>query len=99
MVRPNGYLMAFNTDTYVPVTGGVNLASRYVRGDVDDVCADASFSDIDRHLIQLMQLHPSVKVAFRNQDLKRLSDSDKLSFISDMNDVLGILPSRARLHR
>lgn len=75
---------------FVPVTGGDDLASRYVRQDLDALRDVKMDSDIDRHILRLLHLHPSLKVKFRNQDLSKLDDSTKRTLIQDMNDVLGI---------
>ena len=82
--------MPVTYDDFVPVTGGDGLAGRYIRQDLDalrDVQVD---SDIDRHILRLLHLHPALKVKFRNQDLSNLDDATKRVLIQDMNDVLGI---------
>ncbi|MCA9234231.1 MAG: hypothetical protein KDA44_02105 [Planctomycetales bacterium] len=76
---------------FVPATGGVDVA-KYRRDDVDDLRKLKVDSDLDRHIVQLLALHPALRVQFRNQDLTALDDATKLQLLHDMNQVLGIKP-------
>ena len=82
--------MPVTYDDFVPVTGGDVLADRYVRQGLSALRDVQANSDIDRHILRLLHLHPSLKVKFRNQDLGKLDDDTKRTLIQDMNDVLGI---------
>ena len=81
-------MMKFDNDDFVPVTGGSDLHSSYLRS-----CALQDLkvtTDIDRHLVRLLTLHPELQVAFRCQDLATLDDSTKRELLHDINDLLGI---------
>lgn len=82
--------MAVTYDDFVPVTGGDDLSDRYIRQDLDTLRDVQVDSDLDRHILRLLHLHPTLKVKFRNQDLSNLDDATKQLLIQDMNDVLGI---------
>lgn len=79
---------------FSPVTGGANLA-KYVRDDVARVRDLKVDSDLDRHIVRLLTLHPQLQVRFRNHDLARLDDATKQALLQDINDLLGIKPLRA----
>lgn len=83
------------TQDFVPVTGGVDTA-KYLRDDVDDLRALKTDSDLDRHIVQLLALHPTLRVRFRNQDLTALDDGTKRTLLQDMNQVLGIKPLKTQ---
>jgi hypothetical protein len=76
---------------FVPATGGVDVA-KYLRDDVDDLRSLKTDSDLDRHIVQLLALHPALRVRFRNKDLTALSNDTKRTLLQDMNQVLGIKP-------
>jgi hypothetical protein len=76
---------------FVPATGSANLA-KYLRDDGDDLRALKTDSDLDRHIVQLLALHSSLRLRFRNQDLTTLDDATKRALLKDMNQVLGIKP-------
>jgi hypothetical protein len=82
------------TTDYSPVTGGADLA-KYVRDDVATVPDLKVDSDLDRHIVRLLTLHPQLQVRFRSHDLARLDDATKQALLQDMNDLLGIKPLRA----
>ncbi len=88
--------MASKDDDFVPVTGGVDLADDYLRGDMEALRDLKVESELDLHIVRLLRLHPNLKVGFRNQDLTCLDDETKKAFIQDMNDLLGIKPLRSR---
>lgn len=89
--------MSADTDDFVPVTGGVDLADDYIRDDTDGLRDLKVHSDLDRHIVRLLALHKNLRVRFRNQDLAKLSDADKQALLDDMNDLLGIKPLRANV--
>ena len=76
-------------DGFIPVTRSRNLAN-YLRDDLDELRDVKVSSDLDRHIVHLLALNPSLKVRFRNQDLTVLNDATKLDLLKDFNDVLGI---------
>jgi hypothetical protein len=79
---------------FVPVTGGVDLA-KYLRDDVDDLRNLRIASDLDKRIVQLLALHPALRMQFRNQDLTTLDDATKQTLLQDMNHVLGIRPLKS----
>jgi len=81
-------------DDYAPVTGGVNLPKSRFRDDMDHLRNLVVDSDLDRHIVQLLGLHPDLHVRFRNPDLASLDVPTKQALLADMNDVLGIRPLR-----
>ena len=86
------FVMVWDDDDFVPVTGGVDLADDYVRDDIDALRDVKVSSDLDRHIVQLLSLHKKLRVRFRNQDLASLDDATKRDLLTDMNDLLGIKP-------
>jgi hypothetical protein len=81
---------------FAPVTGGVDLADKYLRDDLDTLRDLKTHSDLDRHLVQLLSLHKDLRLQFRSQDLASLDDATKQALLKDMNDLLGIKPRRAK---
>jgi len=81
-------------DSFVPVTGGVDLPKARFRDDMDHLRDLVVDSDLDRHIVQLLALHPQLRVRFRSQDLASLDATTKKDLLADMNDVLGIRPLR-----
>jgi hypothetical protein len=79
---------------FVPVTGGVDLPNSRFRDDMDHLRDLVVDSDLDRHIIQLLALHPTLRVRFRNRDLAALDVPTKQALLADMNAVLGIRPLR-----
>ena len=79
---------------FVPVTGGVDLPDSRFRDDMHHLRDLAVDSDLDRHIVQLLALHPKLQVRFRNQNLASLDVPTKQALLADMNDVLGIRPLR-----
>ncbi len=82
--------MARSDDHFVPVIGGVDLPEDHRRTDLFDLSNVNLHSDLDRQITRLLALHPAIRVAFKNQDLDRISDDAKRAMLSDMNDLLGI---------
>ncbi len=77
-------------DDFAPVTGGSDLHPAYLRRDTCALQDVKVSSDIDRHLVRLLTLHPDVQVAFRCHDLASLDDSTKQDLVNDINQLLGI---------
>jgi hypothetical protein len=84
-------------DDFSPVTGGIDLAKSRFRDDMDQLRDVVVASDLDRHIIQLLALHPKLRVRFRNQDLAALDTPTKKALLADMNDLLGVRPLRKSL--
>ncbi len=82
--------MAKENDDFAPVSGGVDLTDEHVRDDLEALCDVVVESDLDQHIVRLLTLHSEICVAFRNQDLTAMSDSDKRLLLQDINDLLGI---------
>ncbi len=81
-------------DDFIPVTGGADLPDSRFRDDMDHLRDLVVDSDLDRRIVQLLALHPKLRVRFRNQDLASLDVATKQALLTDMNDVLGIRPLR-----
>jgi hypothetical protein len=81
-------------DDFSPVTGGIDLPKSRFRGDMDQFCDVVVDSDLDRHIVQLLALHPKLRIRFRNQDLAALDTPTKKALLADINDVLGVRPLR-----
>ena len=81
------------TTDVLPPTGGHGLPARYRRqlAGLENV---AVASELDRHIVRLLALHPELQVKFRNQDLASIDDATKETLLQDMNKVLGIKPVR-----
>ncbi len=79
---------------FSPVTGGVDLPKSRFRDDMDQLRDVDVGSDVDRHIVQLLALHPKLRVRFRGQDLAGLDLPTKKALLADMNDVLGVRPLR-----
>lgn len=78
---------------FTPVTGGARLPKSRLRDDVDNLCNLVADSDLDRHIVRLLAIHPQLRIRFRNQDLSQLDDDTKRALLDDMNDLLGIRPA------
>jgi hypothetical protein len=78
-----------NNRDYTPVTGGADLA-KYLRDDVDTVPDLKVASELDRHIVQLLSLHPQLNIRFRDRDLSHFDGATKRALLQDMNDLLGI---------
>ena len=87
-------MMTFDHDDFVPVTGGSDLHSNYLRSGTCALQDLKVTTDIDRHLVRLLTLHPDLQVAFRCHELASLDDSTKRDLLCDINDLLGIKPFR-----
>ncbi|HUT14468.1 MAG TPA: hypothetical protein VMY42_28540 [Thermoguttaceae bacterium] len=84
-------------DDFCPVTGGVDLPKSRFRDDMDQLRDVTIGSDLDRHIVQLLALHPKLRVRFRKQDLAALDTPTKKALLADMNDLLGVRPLRKPL--
>ncbi len=97
MASTSGVFIMKNLDLdFVPVTGGIELADKYVRDDVVALHNLKTHSDLDRHLVQLLSLHKKLRVRFRQQDLASLDDATKRALLLDMNDLLDIKPLQVK---
>jgi hypothetical protein len=83
-------LMGKLHDDFCPVTGGVDLPKSRFRDDMDRFHDVAVGSDLDRHIVQLLALHPKLRVRFRKQDLTALDTPTKKALLADINCVLGV---------
>lgn len=81
---------SFDDDDFAPVTGGADLHRSYLSGYTCALQDLQVTSDIDRHLVRLLTLHPDLQVKFRCQDLASLDDSTKQDLLRDLNQLLGI---------
>lgn len=61
-----------------------------VREDLDDLRAVVVKTDLDLHIVRLLELHPELRVRFRNHDLASIDSSTKAILLDDMNKVLGV---------
>jgi hypothetical protein len=82
--------MAKLDDDYAPVAGGIRLPKSRFRDDMDHLRDLVVDSDLDRRLVQLLALHPHLRIRFRNPDLQCLDLRTKKALLADINDVLGI---------
>jgi hypothetical protein len=81
---------------FVPVTGGVDPPRSRFRNDMDHLRDLVVDSDLDKHIVRLLALHPQLRVRFRNPNLPALDAATKRALLADINDVLGIRPLRKR---
>ena len=86
--------MKASSDDFVPVTGGRELPRSKTR-DLEVLHGVRVGSDLDRHIMRLLALHPQLSVRFRSQDLTLLDVKTKQALLADMNEVLGIRSSRS----
>ena len=84
--------MATKDDDFVPVTGGVALPGSSIRPGLENLANLKAASDLDRHILQFLALHPEVPDRFRSEDLAQLSDEAKQDLLQNLNDLLGIRP-------
>jgi len=84
--------MTRTQDDAPPVIG--KAPKKYLRKDLDDLSAVVAESDLDLHIVRLLNLHPALKVRFRNHDLAALDDATKQLLLKDMDHVLGVRPLR-----
>jgi len=80
--------MTKNPD-FAPPTGGMR-PPRNVRKDLNDLSTLRVASELDLHIVRLLELHPDLKVRFRNHDLTSLDHDAKKILLSDLNKVLGV---------
>ena len=80
---------------FVPSVGHLK-DPKNVRRDLNDLTDVVVESAIDLHIIRLLELHPTLKVRFRNQDLASLDQSTKETLLQDLNTVLGVHPIKKR---
>jgi hypothetical protein len=90
-----GYsVMTRSDDDYVPVTGDVRLRDSTIRDDTQELRTLVAESDLDKHIVRLLALHPQLKVRFRSRNPSALDDLTKETLLADINKVLGIRPLR-----
>ena len=77
-------------DDFTPVSGGYRSQGATVRDDVTHLSDVHCSSQLDRHIVQLLLLHPQFRVRFAKQDLSQFSDQAKRELLIDMNDLLDI---------
>ena len=77
-------------DDFTPVSGGCGSHGANVRDDVTNLSDVHCSSQLDRHIVRLLSLHPQLRVRFAKQDLSQFSDQAKRELLTDMNDLLGI---------
>ena len=87
-------MKTFDNDGFVPVTGSSVLHSTYLRLETCVLQDIKVTTDIDRHLVRLLTLHPELQVSFRCEDLGSLDECTKRALLYDINDLLGIKPFR-----
>lgn len=76
-------------DDFAPTTSGRGSQAP-VRSDATKLAGVQCASQLDRHIVRLLSLHPSLRVRFAKQDLSLFSDQAKRELLEDMNDLLGI---------
>ncbi|HEU4711929.1 MAG TPA: hypothetical protein VFS76_10215 [Pyrinomonadaceae bacterium] len=86
--------MTKNPD-FAPPAGSMR-PPRNIRKDIDDLSAVRVESELDLHIVRLLELHPDLKVRFRNYDLASLDHGTKMTLLDDMNEVLGVKALKRR---
>lgn len=81
--------MTFDDNDFVPVTGR-DLAIGHVRTESFAIHDIKTTSEIDRHIVRLLALHPDIALKFRYPGLATLNDQTKRLLLQDMNELLGI---------
>lgn len=74
---------------FAPATSGRGSQAT-VRGDTTSLADVQCTSQLDRHIVRLLSLHPALRVRFAKQDLSLFSDQAKRELLADMNSLLGI---------
>jgi hypothetical protein len=80
------------TSSDAPPIVGPRPTKAQVRTYLSDLADVVVKSDLDLHIVRLLNLHPALQVRFRNQDIASLDDATKRTLLRDMNHVLGIRP-------
>jgi|SoiMetStandDraft_2_1073263.scaffolds.fasta_scaffold148534_1 hypothetical protein len=83
------------TADFAPPAGDM-LPPRNVRADLDDLSAVRVQSELDLHIVRVLELHPKLKVRFRNYDLASLDHNTKTILLDDINAVLGVKTLKRR---
>jgi hypothetical protein len=81
---------------FAPSVGRMKPPTRNLRRDLADLKAVAVKTELDLHIVRLLELHPNLKVRFRNQDLASIDDATKQILLEDLNRVLGLRPLKRR---
>ena len=77
--------------SFAPSVGAFKTPKN-VRRNLNDLTAIVVKTDLDLHIVRLLELHPQLKVRFRNHDLASLDVATKRTLLADMNKVLGVTP-------
>lgn len=85
-----------NKPDFAPSVGGMRPPKKNLRNDLNDLRTVVVNSDLDLHIVRLLELHPKLKVRFRNQDLASIDDATKQVLLNDLNTVLGVRALKKR---
>jgi hypothetical protein len=83
------------TTDFAPPAGGMR-PPRNVRTDLYDLSAVRVKSELDLHIVRVLELHPKLKVRFRNYDLASLDHDTKMILLDDIDGVLGVKTLKRR---
>lgn len=83
------------TADFAPPAGAMR-PPRNVRTDLDDLSAVRVKSELDLHIVRVLELHPKLKVRFRKYDLASLDHDTKMILLDDINGVLGVKTLKRR---
>jgi hypothetical protein len=83
------------TTDFAPPAGGMR-PPRNVRTDLYDLSAVRVKSELDLHIVRVLELHPKLKVRVRNYDLASLDHDTKMILLDDINGVLGVKTLKRR---
>ena len=83
------------TADFAPPAGNMR-PPRNVRTDLDDLSAVRVKSELDLHIVRVLELNPKLKVRFRNYDLASLDQNTKVTLLDDINAVLGVKTLKRR---
>ena len=79
-------------DDFVPVTGA-DLPPNRVRSDLDSLRGVVVDSDLDKHMLRLLALHPDLRTCLGGRDLAALDVNAKQALLDEMNAILGLHPA------
>lgn len=82
--------------SFAPSVGAARPPRENLRDDLDDLRAVVVKTDLDLHIVRLLELHPKLKIRFRNQDLASIDEATKRTLLDDLNIVLGVRPLKKR---
>lgn len=81
---------------FAPSAGRMIPPKKNLRDDLNDLRGIVVKSELDLRIVRLLELHPKLKVRFRNQDLASIDDATKQTLLDDLNAVLGVRPLKKR---